>query len=121
MNEPARKMVLIVEDDAATQQLLVALLRREKYDAAVAADGRRAIEMLETQTFHAVILDLMMPDVGGQEVIDFLAKDGRAVPVIVCTAAGPRVTDAIDSPLVKAIVRKPFDIDELINAVASIP
>jgi len=120
VNQAARKTILVVEDDAATQQLLVALLRREKHDAAVAADGREAIQMLTDRVYDAVILDMMMPSVGGREVIDFITENRRPEPIIVCTAAGPRTVGEIISSSVKAVVRKPFDIDELVRAVSSV-
>jgi CheY-like chemotaxis protein len=117
---PDAKRVLIVEDDAATQQLIVALLRRDGYEGVVASDGKQAIEALQAAQYAVVILDLMMPKVGGGEVIDFLEAEKRGEKVIVCTAAGPRLTSEIRSDLVKAVLRKPFDIDALMAAVTSV-
>ena len=120
MAEPAKKLILIVEDDAATQQLLVALLRRDGFDAVVASDGRQAIDVLSRQPFAAVILDLMMPEVGGREVVEYLTREKRKEGVIVCTAAGAKSVAELRGDAVKAIVRKPFDIDELSAAVRSV-
>jgi CheY-like chemotaxis protein len=114
------KSVLIVEDDEPTQLLLVALMRRNGLDSVVAANGAEAINLLMSRDFAVVILDLMMPTVDGQEVIEYVAREKETIPVIVCTAAGPRTTDAIDSKVVKAIVRKPFDIDDLSAIIASV-
>jgi CheY-like chemotaxis protein len=115
------KSVLIVEDDPATQQLLVALMRRDGLAATVAANGGEAIQKLGGTGYDVIILDLMMPSVGGREVIQYLATNARSEKVIVCTAAGPRMTAEVDqSPVVSAVVRKPFDIDELTRAVAAI-
>jgi DNA-binding NtrC family response regulator len=114
------KTVLIVDDDGPTQQLLVALMRRDGFGSVIAANGAEAIKLLADADFAAVILDLMMPTVHGQAVIEYLSGEKRGIPVIVCTAAGPRTTDAIHSDVVKAIVRKPFDIDELTSIVASV-
>ena len=115
-----RRRVLIVEDDAATQYLLVALLKREGFDSVIAGDGKKAIDVLREDAFSVIILDLMMPSVGGGEVIDFLNDQKRSDKIIVCTAAGPQLTDEINSGLVKAVVRKPFDIDTLMTAVTSV-
>jgi CheY-like chemotaxis protein len=115
------KSVLIVEDDPATQQLLVALMRRDGLAATVATNGADAMQKLDGSGYDVIILDLMMPAVGGREVIQYLSRNDRAEKVIVCTAAGPRMTAEIDqSPHVSAVVRKPFDIDELTRAVAAI-
>ena len=117
---PQENTVLIVEDDPATQQLLVALMRRNGLQSVVAADGRQAIDQLRGRPFDAVILDLMMPAVGGREVLEFLTEQKRTEGVIVCTAAGPKMTAEIQSPLIHAVIRKPFDIDELTRLVAEI-
>ncbi len=114
------KSLLIVEDDPATQQLLVTLMRRNGFSSVVTKNGAEAIHTLTTTDFAAVILDLMMPGVDGQAVIDFISREKETIPVIVCTAAGPRLTDLIDSKVVKAIVRKPFDIDQLSALVAAL-
>ncbi|MGZ4809469.1 MAG: response regulator [Thermoanaerobaculia bacterium] len=114
------KSVLIVDDDQPTQQLLAALMRRNGFGSVIAANGAEAVKALAAADFAIIILDLMMPEVDGQAVIEYVARERENTPVIVCTAAGPRRTDAIDSKVVKAIVRKPFDIDHLSKLVAEL-
>lgn len=114
------KPVLIVDDDGPTQQLLTALMRRNGYQSQVASNGRDAIAILSHGEFSLIILDLMMPHVDGHAVIDYLTREGKTIPVIVCTAAGPKRTDAIHNDIVKAILRKPFDIDELSEMMATL-
>jgi CheY-like chemotaxis protein len=118
--EPSAETVLIVEDDASTQLLLGTLMRRNGFEVVMALHGTEAIERLRERQFPAIILDLMMPDLGGQDVIAFLDREKRSDPVIVCTAAGPRVIASIESKIVKAVIRKPFDIEELTEAVKSV-
>jgi len=109
--------ILIVEDDAPTQTLLETLMQRHGYATALAANGRAAIDLLASRDFTAVILDLMMPQVGGGDVIEFLARAQKRVPVIVCTAAGPDKTSDFDSSVVGAVLRKPFDIEEMMSTI----
>lgn len=118
MPDPSVNPILIVDDDQPTQQLLTALMRRNGFKSTVASNGADAIAALGSTTFSVIILDLMMPSVDGRAVIDFLAREKKNVPVIVCTAAGPKRTDEIKSDLVKAVLRKPFDIDLLTDMVA---
>ncbi|HVG23501.1 MAG TPA: response regulator [Thermoanaerobaculia bacterium] len=112
--------ILIVDDDEPTQNLLRVVLRRHAYETDVAANGRDAIGLLQAKPFAAVVLDMMMPEVGGHEVIAFLGAREHHVPVIICTAAGPAVLTGVDPAVVKAIIRKPFDIDELVAAVIAV-
>ncbi len=120
MHEDSKPTVLIVEDDAGTQLLLIALMRRDGLEVVLASNGHEAIERLSERQFPVIILDLMMPALGGRDVIAFLDRENRSDPVIICTAAGPRVIGAIESKVVKAVVRKPFDIEELTSTVHSV-
>ena len=112
--------ILVVDDDEPTQNLLRAVLRRCGYPSEIASNGRDAIVLLQAKPYAAVILDMMMPEVGGHDVVAFLAGGANPVPVIVCSAAGPAALSGLDSSIVKAIVRKPFEIDRLMEAVTAV-
>ena len=112
--------ILIVDDDEPTQNLLRAVLRRCGYASDIASNGREAIVLLQARPYAAVVLDMMMPGVGGDQVIAFLGASEARVPVIVCSAAGRAALTGFDPMVVKAIVRKPFDIDQLVAAVSSV-
>jgi DNA-binding response OmpR family regulator len=118
--EPSTFPILIVDDDEPTQNLLRAVLRRCGYESEVAANGRQAIGLLREKRYAAVVLDMMMPEVSGHEVIGYLAVAAESVPVIICSAAGPKALAGFDPAVVKAIVRKPFDIDQLVAAVTAV-
>ena len=112
--------VLVVEDDEPTRRLLQAVLTRAGYSCAFATNGREAMETLRSNDYAAVVLDIMMPDVGGREVIDFITAESIPIPVVICSAAGPRVLSGFDTNVVKAIVRKPFDIDQFVATIVSV-
>lgn len=109
--------ILIVEDDTPTQMLLETLVQRHGYASVTASNGQAAIDLLGARDFTAVILDLMMPEVGGADVIAFLSRERKSVPVIVCTAAGLDKTAAFDPDVVSAVLRKPFDIEVLMTTI----
>ena len=118
--QPAELPILIVDDDEPTQNLLRAVLRRCGHAAEVASNGREAIALLQAKQYVAVILDVMMPEVGGRDVVTFLAGTPSPVPVVICSAAGLSALSGFDPRVVQAIVRKPFDIDELAATITSI-
>ena len=118
--KPISRPILIVEDDEPTQKLLMTLLRRSGLTGAVAADGREAISLLRDGDYAAVILDLMMPEVSGRDVIDYLSGVADPVPVIICSAAGPAALTGFDQRVVKAVVRKPFDVDHFAETLDNI-
>jgi adenylate cyclase len=83
-----RASVLVAEDDAVARATLVKGLEQEGHRVATAADGRRALEALGAEPFDAVLLDIVMPEVDGFEVLAQMKADSqlRHVPVIVVTS-----------------------------------
>ena len=83
--------ILIVDDDPVQRRLLEAAVRRMGHDATVAEGGEAALALLEDakdNPFRLVILDLMMPGIGGLQVMEAMRERGIALPVIVQTAHG---------------------------------
>jgi CheY-like chemotaxis protein len=89
---PGSKSILVVDDEADVRLVLNALLTRCGYSVAEATDGREALDMLANAHFDLIILDLMMPRLTGEEVLDELRSDGRLgrIQVIVLTARSQR-------------------------------
>jgi CheY-like chemotaxis protein len=112
--------VLVVEDDEPTRKLLDAVLTRGGFSTAFAPNGREAMRLLRTNDYAVVVLDIMMPEVGGREVIEFITAESIPVPVVVCSAAGPRVLTGFDTNVVKGVIRKPFDIEQFVAMVTSV-
>ena len=85
---PAKKTVLVVEDDEAVSSLLVALLEDRGYDAVPALDGQTAIELARRLVPHLITLDLALPGSDGHEVLESLKSDPRTrdIPVVVISA-----------------------------------
>ena len=87
MSVPAR--LLVVDDNEDNRYTLTRRLRREGYaDVAVATNGREALELIAGQPFDLILLDIMMPEMNGFEVLERLKADAvlRHVPVIMISA-----------------------------------
>ena len=82
--------LLIVDDDQQNRTLLAARLQSAGHVTAMAANGRQALEMLRTQPFDLVLLDLLMPEMDGYQVLEHLQADDnlRHIPVIVLCDLG---------------------------------
>ncbi|HVT02969.1 MAG TPA: response regulator [Thermoanaerobaculia bacterium] len=112
------KRVLIVEDYDPIRTLIAIALRRRNIEVDEARNGREAIEKLRTITYDAAVLDLMMPDANGSEVLRFIEQLDAEVPCVVISAASEAtINRAKESRVVHCALRKPFDIDELSQAV----
>ena len=113
-----KKRVFLLDDDAAMQRLVTTLLRREGYRVDSVDSGDRAIEVLQKAKFDAILLDLMMPYAGGMTVIRHLRETNPDLlkRVILLTATSPSIIRSVESGIF-AVVRKPFEPSELIEAV----
>lgn len=108
--------VLVVDDDPGLQGLFYALLGRAGFSVDSAPNGRQAFECLKRGSYSVILLDLMMPDVNGFELLERIGRDSPALlrRVIVMTGAAQRIVESVDTSQVWGLIRKPFDIDDLI-------
>jgi CheY-like chemotaxis protein len=113
--------VLVVDDDRAIITLLTAVLKRKGFMIDTARNGEEAIATIAAKRFEAIILDLMMPKVDGFEVLEHLERTSPGMPeecVIVLTALANKDLRKLDGHKVFRVIRKPFDLEELVTAVA---
>ncbi len=84
---PRRKRLLVVEDNAAEQLSITALLGHDDIDIAAAGTGEEALAVLREGAFDCVVLDLRLPDISGFEVLEHIRDDATLgdVPVVVFT------------------------------------
>ena len=106
--------VLVVDDEPAVRSSLERALRLDGYEVALAADGREALERLSGAPADAVVLDLLMPEVGGLEVCRRLRAAGDRTPVLMLTARD-QVSDRVSGLDAGAddYLVKPFALEEL--------
>ncbi len=78
--------ILVVEDDANTQKLMCAVLKRGGYNTSTATDGLVALNMMETQHFDLIVLDVMMPRIDGYQLCRDLRGIGDNIPILMVTA-----------------------------------
>ncbi|HET7435512.1 MAG TPA: response regulator [Thermoanaerobaculia bacterium] len=118
VDSPAtRHTALVVDDDPGVQGLFFTLLGREGFSVFSARDGRMAFESIKRGSYSVILLDLMMPDVNGFELLERLHRESPSLlrRVIVVTGASQTLVDSIDASRVWKIVRKPFDINDLVR------
>src|SRR5215469_12057738 len=116
---PHMAKVLVIDDEANLRKVLAALLRRDGYDVTIAEDGEMGLAEFQKNGADAVITDLVMPKLGGMEVLRAINSADPEVPVIIITAHGT-VDSAVEAIKLGAFdyVTKPFDQSELSNVLA---
>ena len=116
-----QKRVLVVDDDAGVRDLLQSALSRCDLTVDTAATGADAVELLRQQQYAVVLLDLMMPDVNGFDILERIAGGDVASPpvVLVITGAERSALARLDPQRIHGIIRKPFDPEEIARLVVA--
>lgn len=139
INDPVSngKQILIVEDDRAIAEMLSMLLELEGYTPTIVTSGPDALAQLmpstrasnghaasaaEHRSGHAVVLlDLQLPGMSGEDLIEQLATTDQAPPIIVLSAKREQDLEAVAAmPGVTAVLAKPFDIEELLQHITAV-
>ncbi len=114
--------VLLAEDNAVNQTLVVRLLEKRGWDVAVASDGREAVAALQRQPFDVVLMDVQMPEMDGLAATAAIRQreqaTGRHIPIVAMTAhamKGDRQR-CLEAGM-DAYVSKPVRAQELFDAI----
>ncbi|OIR04059.1 transcriptional activator protein CzcR [mine drainage metagenome] len=113
--------VLLVEDSARLRKTVSMALRRSGFSVDAAEDGEEGLWLAQSHDYDAIVLDLMLPKLGGLEVVHELRKRGKATHILILTAL-----DAVEDRVagLKAgaddYLPKPFALEELIARVEAL-
>ena len=111
-------MILIVEDDKDINNLIKELLSERGFETKQVFDGAEAVEYLKNNEVDLMLLDLMMPKLMGEDVINYARSMNMKMPIIVLSAKIDKATrlGCLDLGC-DDFITKPFDTDELISRV----
>lgn len=113
--------ILAVDDDPAILDVVAQVLADEGYRVLTANSGRAAVEMAHQYAPKLILLDLMMPEMNGWQVVAELRSSPltRSIPILLLSAR--RDTELMANNLgVNSYLEKPFDLDELLMRVRHI-
>jgi DNA-binding response OmpR family regulator len=115
-----RSRILVVDDHPTIVELVAIYLRREGMEPVTCLDGRKALDALATESFDAVIVDVMMPDVTGYDVLAHIRSTPATaiLPVVLLTAKA--MPEDIQRGLLMGAnhyIVKPFNGRDLVSRV----
>jgi len=115
------KKILIVEDEEIMYNLLKRRLEREGYEVSIAKNGEEGLELMSRETPDLILLDIIMPKLGGLEVMEKMNEDKslKSIPVIVISNSGqPVEIDRAQRLGAKDwLVKANFDLKEIVDKV----
>ncbi len=113
--------VLVVDDERAIRLAIGAALRREGMHITEAADGREALAFLKQQRFSLVILDVMMEDIGGYQVLQSMRADGDNTPVMMLSGKSDEMDQVLGLGFgADSYLTKPFHTAVLIQTAKAL-
>ena len=108
--------ILIAEDEVLMLKALEFKLKKDGYDVDVAADGREAMDKVKNNTYDLILTDIMMPFVGGMEILSYIKNDPikKSTPVLLISAVGLENIVLEGFQLgAEDFIYKPFNLNEL--------
>ena len=115
------KKILVVEDEEIMFNLLKRRLEREGYEVYIAEDGEKGLNMMKEVGPDLILLDIIMPKLGGLEVMEKMNEDNslKSIPVIVISNSGQPVEIDKAQKLGARdwLVKANFDLQEIVDKV----
>lgn len=115
------KKILIIEDEEIMQELLEKKLTKEGYKVLIAKDGKEGLRTMKELSPDLILLDIIMPNLGGFEVMEEMQKDKElsSIPVIIISNSGqPVEIDKAEKLGVKDwLIKTEFDPKEVIEKI----
>ena len=110
--------VLVADDEQELLELLKFSLESNGYEVKTAIDGKRALELVKSDKFALIILDVMMPRMDGYHVAGEITQDPLSPPILLLTSRDyTQDQPAIRGSGAAAFLQKPFEITELLTVV----
>ena len=109
-----KKRILLVEDEKNLQVIIKLNLELEGWEVEVASDGKKALDKIQSAWYDLMVLDLMLPELSGMEVLDTVRLKNSDLPIIIISAKDTS-TDRIEGLKSGAddYLNKPFEMEEL--------
>ena len=119
INTMIKKKILVVDDSEKMRSLIRAILEQDsRFEIEEAANGREALNLIQTESFHLLITDLFMPEMNGRELITKLREENYKIPIIVISGLlNELLKKQLTANGALCVIDKPFEPDHLLNTV----
>jgi len=118
MRNGKKEKILIIDDDERWREMLADTLLSENYEVIQAQDGEEGIKKAKENDVNLILLDLMLPDINGIEVLKEIVKEKPSLPVIMISGYGS-IKDAVTATKIGAydFLEKPSDREKILLTV----
>lgn len=112
---------LIIEDEEKVAHFLSQGLKEENYEVDTAYDGKKGLELIKNNTYDLILLDLMIPEIDGLQLLKIIRSWGNNTPVLIITAKNSKedVVKGLDTGS-DDYLTKPFSFEELLARIRAL-
>ena len=115
------KKILVVEDNPINRQVAELFLKKANMQVASASNGQQGLQAAESGDFDAILMDLQMPVMDGEEAARLIRLSGNAVPILACTAnTDERTKESCLAAGMNGFVTKPVNFESLVEAILAV-
>lgn len=118
------KKILVVEDDDFLQQLLGKKLRDEGFNVKEVNNGKNALKILEEETFDLILLDLILPEIGGFEVLEKIKEnpEKKDIPIVILSNLGQKeeINKGMDLGAQDYMIKAHYTPQEIVEKARSV-
>ena len=123
--QPTRPLeVLIIDDNEQITKMISSFLDMSNHECTVVNDGKEGLELIKTNQYDSIVLDLAMPEFDGYEILTTLAKEdpSQLRKVIILTASSVSIDSVkkFKDLGIASCLQKPVDIDQLLAKINSV-
>ena len=119
-----KRVILIIEDEGLLRELLVEKMRLEGFGTLEASDGDVGLEIALREQPDMILLDILMPKMGGMEVLKRLREDeqGRSIPVIILSnlSGKENIAEGAERGAVEYLIKSNFGLEEIVAKIKEI-
>jgi len=117
-----KQNILIVEDDTFLQGLMASKVNSNGFEITTASNGEEAMTALAKTKFDGILLDLMLPDISGFDILENLKSDGSKIPVIVFSnlSDDKDIKKAMSLGAKEYLIKSNFTLEELIEKLKKV-
>jgi two-component system sensor histidine kinase RpfC len=119
-----RYQILVAEDNAVNQRVIVGILERAGHRVRLVGNGEQALDALENERFEVIIMDLNMPELGGLDAARayrFMDPEATQVPIIILSAdVTPEAMKECEDAGIDAFIPKPVEARRLLDTIANL-
>ena len=122
-NDESRLSVLIIDDNDQITKMISSFLDMSNHDCTVVNDGKEGLEMIKTNQYDSIVLDLAMPEFDGYDILDVLQKEdpSQLSKIIILTASSVPIETIrkFKEIGISSCLQKPVDIDQLLSRITN--